>query len=363
MSSDDESSAKIPEDNVLSSNCKHVKSDVNVAFGPQNWYWARCGTRWRFVRSQLSDWADLGIHDAHWVAFKHDTGFLIGGEDEDGEVKVVHTWNNDFMVRAEHVDSFIESRDAYIKLHGWIWDRVKSDPEKLRDIAVSIGPKGSYFARSGSSSVTHALPKDLQTAIKESDSSPMTIALGIKGSWIVLWADGTRSWNLRFAYPSLASAGHLENSSNRTVFAALNPYMEDSYFVVAEDGACSYSTSLTDNVEGKQLHEITDTYMRMRAKRDGSSFNHSMRLNGVLKQVSITPKSSPQETRSEALMSMWRARARQDFVKQKDVAFVCSIAGGTGVLAKVAGMSTMRAVGLATSTGIGAALSMWFRGN
>jgi hypothetical protein len=29
-----------------------------------------------------------------WVAFKHNTGFLIGGERPDGEGVVVHTWDD-----------------------------------------------------------------------------------------------------------------------------------------------------------------------------------------------------------------------------------------------------------------------------
>ena len=51
----------------------------------------------------------------------------------------------------------------------------------------------------------------------------------------------------------------MKNKSNKVVFAALNPYVEDSYFIVSEDGACSYSASLSDKEEGKHLHEMTDT--------------------------------------------------------------------------------------------------------
>ena len=46
------------------------------------------------VRSNSSDWDNLKIYDAYWVAFKHDTGFLIGGEDNDGGGRVVHSWND-----------------------------------------------------------------------------------------------------------------------------------------------------------------------------------------------------------------------------------------------------------------------------
>lgn len=249
----------------------------------------------------------------------------------------------------------MKSRDAYIRLHDWLSDRV-NDPEQLKDVSISIGPKGSYFARCGSSYTSHALPKDLQSAIEKDGSMPRSIALGMNGSWIVLWGDGTRSWDLRHVYPSLASGKYLSRSSNQVVFAALNPYREDNYFVVTEDGACSYSAAASD-CERKSLHELTDTYMRMRAKRDGSSFSYSTTGNGIAKQVEITPNSNEQETRGEALTAM--LRARQGTVRRVDLLMVGTAAGTTGLAARAFGVPAMRAIGLAASTSVGAAASLW----
>ncbi|KAJ4356781.1 uncharacterized protein N0V89_004817 [Didymosphaeria variabile] len=66
------------------------QSDWRFAFGPEKWYWVRIGDAWRFVWSNNSDWNDIGIREPSWVAYKHTTGFLIGGDDEDGEPKIVH---------------------------------------------------------------------------------------------------------------------------------------------------------------------------------------------------------------------------------------------------------------------------------
>jgi hypothetical protein len=167
-------------------------------------------------------------------------------------------------------------------------------------------------------------------------------------------------WHLRNAYPSLANSGHLGNTTNPIAFAALSPYAEDHNFVVMQDGSCSYNVSNFDTDEGQQIHEITDSYMRMRARRDGTSFTHGMTLNGVSKQVRITPSSSEHESKAEALIA--RLRARHGVVKRGDVVFLGAVVGGAGVVAKVAGLPTLKVAGVAASTGVGAALAMWIRG-
>jgi hypothetical protein len=43
------------------------------------------------VRLDNGDWAYYEIESPYWVAFKHDTGLLIGGVNADGESQVTHT--------------------------------------------------------------------------------------------------------------------------------------------------------------------------------------------------------------------------------------------------------------------------------
>jgi hypothetical protein len=253
----------------------------------------------------------------------------------------------------------VESREAYCKLERWLNDRVKSDPEKVKKVAISIGPKGSYFARSGSTHTAHTLPKDLKTAIENSKSSPSVVALGARGAWVVLWANDARSWDLRDAYPNLAASGYLEDEGNKVVFIALDPYIEGNHFLVLEDGMCCCNATMSTVKESELMHKLTYAYMQSRAKRDGSSFSQTMTLNDVRKKYTITPDSTEQQTRGEALMSM--LRGRQTAIKHNDVAFVCAVGGSAGTLAKAAGLPTLRAAGVAASMSIGAVLSIWYR--
>lgn len=280
------------------------------------------------------------------------------------------------MVRADKVDAFVKTRDAYARLHEWIGERVNSDGEEVKKLSVSIRPKGSYFARHGIAQLTYGLPKDLQKEMDETETPPVSVTLSIKGSWIICWADGkhvtimpldptlihsgSRSWDLRNAYPSLVESGHLDKTTNPVIFAALNPYAEDHYFLVSKDGLCSYSLTSSDNEEGSALHEMTEAYMGARARRDGSSFAYSMTLNDVPKSIRITPSSSAQESRTEAVIAT--LRARQGLVKSSDTVFVGAVADGTGLLAKVARLPTVKAVGMGAMTGFGAAHSMWYFG-
>lgn len=314
------------------------------------------------MRSHTSEWSGIGIHDPLWVAFKHTTGFLIGGLDDNGDGRTTHTYNDGYMVPASQVDDFVKSRDAYNELHNWVCDHGGTNSEKVRDISVTIGPKGSYFARCGTSWISHALPNDLQSVLeKEKDQhSPIQVALGVKGAWILLWSDGTRNWNLRHAYQSLASSDQLLGRDGSLLFAALNPFEENQYFLVDQTGGCNYKTSLSSKEESVLLHEMTSEYMRMRAKTDGTTFSHPFTRDGVKTHVTITPDSYREVGQVRHLMETWMER--RTLPVRNDLAFVGAVAGGAGLISKLAGIPSIRAVGVATSTGIGAAFALWYRG-
>lgn len=263
------------------------------------------------------------------------------------------------IVETESMHEDVKSREAYQRLHDWLGDRVKWKADKTRQVKLTIGPRGNYFAQHGSAQLSHALPKDLEKALEKSKSKPMTVALGTKGSWIVLFEDGSGRWDLRSSYPSLASSGHLSNNENRAVFVSLNAYRDDAYFLVKENGAISYSLGLLDSDEAQTVHTMTDTYMRMRAKRDGHTFEHRATVNGVEKLIRIRPNSAAEETRLDRTLAA--LRARQKAVRYADLTLVASIAGGTGLLARMSGWPTARAVALGALTGGGAALAAWYR--
>jgi hypothetical protein len=226
------------------------------------------------------------------------------------------------------------------------------DAENVKKVSLTIGPKGSYFARYESSQMTHELPEDTQASIDNSESPPRQVALGIKGAWVALYEDGSREWNLRHAYPGLSSTDILTNDANKVVFVALNPYREDAFLTVLEDGNCNYNGFFDDRQEAWQSRKMLDTYMRSRARRDGTTFSHSLFVNGsVYKEVRITPDSNAEETTTDAFMARWRAR--RECIGGKDLVYAGVVAGGVGTLTKIMGFPTTRAFSLGGCAGLG----------
>ncbi|KAF2662012.1 hypothetical protein K491DRAFT_686996 [Lophiostoma macrostomum CBS 122681] len=329
------------------------ESDVHFAFGPQNWYFVRCGDTWRFVRSKQSVWENEDFKDAHWVAFKHTTGTFIGGETRKGTGRVIHTWNDGYLVKASEVDSFIESRQAYSKLHDWLCETTKSDAAKVKKVAITIGPNGSYFARCRSSWISHDLPLDLAKAIEEDESKPAVVALGVDDSWIVIWSDGTRSWNLRYKYPALQETGILGTKIDtmKPFFAALSPYEKDEYLVVSRNGQFNYKTALGSSEESEKLHQLTDAYMVAQAKLHGHTFNQTFTRDGWTRKSVISPDGVAAQIGPFRSLYWWKER--RDVMMQRDALLTAgTIGAGAGMLSKLAGGSTMKAVGTAGLTGI-----------
>ena len=148
------------------------------------------------------------------------------------------------------------------------------------------------------------------------------------------------------------------------MFAALNPFQEDKYFLVNRDGSCSYQTTMATKEESTKLHEITSDYMRMRAKRDGTTFSHPFTKDGVTTQITITPDSYQETGRMRSLVDSWIER--RNMPVRKEVVFLGAVVGGAGIISKLSGNSAIRAMSVAASTGVGAAVGVafafWHRG-
>jgi uncharacterized membrane protein YciS (DUF1049 family) len=174
----------------------------------------------------------------------------------------------------------------------------------------------------------------------------------MNGSWIVLWSDGSRSWNLKFSYPSLQKTGVLDTKIDtmKPAFAALNPYQEDKYLIVSRDGQFHYSTALGSKEESEKLNQITDNYMLAQAKLHGRTFTQTLTRDGWTRESVISPDGV--HRKSEIILArFWRAR--RDIVMRKEALSTIGAVGvGVGVLSKMSGGSTVKAVGAAGFAGV-----------
>lgn len=247
----------------------------------------------------------------------------------------------------------MKSRDAYKYLHNWL------DAKQQDDTSVSIGPKGSYFARCGLKWITHGLPKDLETKLERNKDkfTPIHVALGVHGSWIVLWSDGDLSWQLRNSYPGLAQSNALKGGIGQVVFVALSAFNEDGYFVVGEDG-CFMNTNLSSRAECEDIQRLMDDYMRERAKRDNKSFSYPVKIAGRTSNVYITPTTYDKRA-SSSLIEKWKYR-RDVLLQKNNVAIIGGGAVAVGAISRLYGASPLKAFGSAATFGAAGVLGLLY---
>ncbi|KAJ7200359.1 hypothetical protein GGX14DRAFT_660277, partial [Mycena pura] len=109
-----------------------------------------------------------------------------------------------------------------------------------------FGPNASFFSMSDRGycwqNLPPALEDDLQTSLRV--RRPTSVALGAHGAFVVIYSDGTISFNLQDLYPvveGLLSDTHSgwQEAARRggIVYVALNPHMPGEFYLVYGDGS------------------------------------------------------------------------------------------------------------------------------
>ncbi|KAJ7459339.1 hypothetical protein FB451DRAFT_1182361 [Mycena latifolia] len=109
-----------------------------------------------------------------------------------------------------------------------------------------FGPGASYFSSSPSGYSWQNLPPALEDEIHDCMKvrRPTTVALGVQRSYIVLYNDGTVTFNLQGQYPLVDALirNTAETSRRRGVtYIALNPFVAGEYYAVYGDGSAAWN--------------------------------------------------------------------------------------------------------------------------
>ncbi|KAJ7146042.1 hypothetical protein C8R44DRAFT_756431 [Mycena epipterygia] len=109
-----------------------------------------------------------------------------------------------------------------------------------------FGPYHSYFSTSETGLSWQNLGATLETAIMDrlKLGRPETVALGVRGAYVVLYDDSTLQHNLQEMYPTLQPL--LDNAEERTkrnsiTYVALSPYNAGHFFVAFGDGTAQFN--------------------------------------------------------------------------------------------------------------------------
>ncbi|KAJ7218490.1 hypothetical protein GGX14DRAFT_595053 [Mycena pura] len=109
-----------------------------------------------------------------------------------------------------------------------------------------FGPSASFFSMSERGYCWQNLPQvledDMHACLRV--RRPTSVALGAQGAYVVLYSDGTVTFDLRGLYPLVE--GMIRNTQEAArkrgiMYVALNPHMPGEYYAVFGDGSASWS--------------------------------------------------------------------------------------------------------------------------
>lgn len=81
-----------------------------------------------------------------------------------------------------------------------------------------------------------------------------------------------------------------EKVSSKPAFIALNPYDDESWFLLDRDGFCSWSFNNMKQEQADPIRKIMLGYEQRRAKRTGSTFTKVFTRGGNDTKVLVTPQ-------------------------------------------------------------------------
>ncbi|KAJ6529847.1 hypothetical protein B0H19DRAFT_1193388 [Mycena capillaripes] len=109
-----------------------------------------------------------------------------------------------------------------------------------------FGPNASFFSTSAAGYCWQNLPpgleEDMQTGMKI--RRPTCVALGVQGSYVVLYNDGTVTFDLRGQYPLVEGMiRNVQEAARRrgVMYVALNPFVGGEFYAVYGDGSASWN--------------------------------------------------------------------------------------------------------------------------
>lgn len=136
---------------------------------------------------------------------------------------------------------YFEHEDRYPKLKSWLCDEGLTHN---KDLSVSLGANGAFFACSSQGQRWHNVPESLLDYYQKFTSpskflvSHITaVDLGYNETFLGVRKDNMWFWDLGNEYPRLKELGHL----NSVISACLNPFAPDQHFVYFNNGTVHFS--------------------------------------------------------------------------------------------------------------------------
>ncbi|KAJ7058220.1 hypothetical protein C8F01DRAFT_312076 [Mycena amicta] len=269
--------------------------DCHFAFGPNGAYFCKSDTVWAWSdNNTLPERLRLLLEDPnHPQATKlpYDIAFPM----EPGTFSMA--WQT---VRGEgwYEELFLGPR--YSKLAAYILKTAKDGQHTLRTV---FGPNASYWTMSPPGFSWQNLPPELESDMvgRIRKGQPICVALGVHGSFVVLYSDGNVTFDVLTHYPAVD--GIIRNSAENTrrkeiAYVALNPHTASQYYVAFGDGSALW------NLPNHFIQDVTTVSQSLKpVVRAGAA--------GLFAGVGATSPSSGNSTASMAMGKLWTASQHQ----------------------------------------------------
>jgi hypothetical protein len=122
------------------------------------------------------------------------------------------------------------------------------------------------------------------------------VALGPGKALVPLRTDGTFSYNLGAHYPDLADAlNERIRAKAKIAFIALNPYDDDSWFMVDCNGFCSWNFKNMKQDQVDEIRRLTLSYIQRRSRRTGYPYTNVWTSGKKTVSTRVTPETSYDE--------------------------------------------------------------------
>ena len=254
---------------------KEPKDWLRFAFGKDTNHclWGTEKTGWNHTNSSaaIEAYRNLNLERLYNIALTREGDWIVTGKTKQGAPCVAYWDVKTGTINISEAKAWVKSHEGYQKLFDKLVATECASVDAVSKARFTIGPNGSWWAKLSSGTHHHNLPPNLQTELAdeaENNVHPEHVALGVNGSYVVLWPESKVSWELT-GYDPLHE--RIRDREQAIVYVALSPWRNDLYFYVHADGLVLYNVPA--NVD--DIDAYTNTYMQRRAKTDGTTLTYT----------------------------------------------------------------------------------------
>ncbi|KAF2758826.1 hypothetical protein EJ05DRAFT_499262 [Pseudovirgaria hyperparasitica] len=237
---------------------------ATFAFGPDYFYYFSCWTHSLYsAPTGLKD-ADIAIPLA--LSFGRNRRYFIAGLDYSGSPSWSYA-DGTYSVKTHKA----KQSESQMKWSEWTSTLPLTMDAIGHQTVVTFGEKDSYYATSSHSTISHGLPYQIEKLLdarsRLQGQRPRQVALGVKGSYVILWPDDDIDYDLKGLYPVVRAT---IESKHGIAYIALSAFHAQGWYIERADGPIAFNLPKRTDTTLTHLTNFTCAMMQQRATRNSA---------------------------------------------------------------------------------------------